>query len=66
VKKLLFISVASIILLFSTSSVFATNTVSDMATTKGGQHIAECAQKMDNGISGCVKVQECSTHTISQ
>jgi hypothetical protein len=30
-----------------------------MATTKGGKHVAECAQKMDKGISECAKLEEC-------
>lgn len=43
----------------SSNSVFAANNVSRMATTKGGQHVAECAQKMDRGISDCVQMIEC-------
>lgn len=35
------------------SSAFAANMVSRMATEKGGQHVAQCAQMMDKGVSAC-------------
>ena len=38
----------------STSPAFAANKVSELATTKGGQSVAECAQKMNKGISECL------------
>ena len=34
-----------------TGSAFAANPVAEKAVTKGGQHIAECAQMMERGIS---------------
>lgn len=58
-KKFLSLTIAAMVLIISSGSVFAANNVSLMATTKGGQHIAECAQSMDKGISDCVKMLEC-------
>ncbi len=34
-------------------SAFAANMVSNMATQKGGRHVAECAQMMELGVSAC-------------
>jgi len=58
-KKFLSLALFSVVLLISSNSVFAANNVSQMATTKGGQHVAECAQKMDQGVSQCVQMSEC-------
>ncbi|HSQ34306.1 MAG TPA: hypothetical protein VLM81_05470 [Peptostreptococcaceae bacterium] len=58
-KKLLSITLVGMALLASSTSAFAVNKVSEMATTKGGQHVAECAQKMDKGISECLQMLEC-------
>jgi len=58
-KKFLSLAIAGIILIGSSNSIFASNHVSEMATTKGGLKIAECAQKMDKGISECVQMTEC-------
>jgi len=59
-KKIVVALVLGVVLLSSTSPTFAANNVSKMATTKGGQHVAECAQKMDKGISECVQHPECT------
>jgi hypothetical protein len=58
-KKIISISLLSLIILASSGSTFAANNVSKMATVKGGQHVAECAQKMDRGVSGCLQMTEC-------
>lgn len=58
-KKLLSITLVGMALLSSSNSAFAANKISEMATTKGGQHVAECAQKMDTGISECLQMLEC-------
>jgi hypothetical protein len=58
-KKLLSITIVGMALLASSNSVFAANAVSTMATTKGGQDIAQCAKTMDKGISECAKLPEC-------
>lgn len=58
-KKILSLAVVGFALFASTNSVFAANHVSEMATTKGGQHVAECAQMMDKGVSECAKAVEC-------
>lgn len=59
-KKLLSVAVCTFVLLASSSFVFAGNLVSEMAVTKGGQHVAECAQKMDRGVSACARHTECA------
>lgn len=58
-KKIISIAVFSIVLLSSSSTAFAANNVSQMAVNKGGQHVAECARKMDRGISDCVRMTDC-------
>jgi hypothetical protein len=58
-KKILSVSALVITLLSASTQVFAANHVSEMATSKGGRHIVECAQKMDKGISECAKLDEC-------
>lgn len=49
---------ATMLLSFSTGA-FASTAVSDMALAKGGQHVAECAQMMDKGVSECAQMPEC-------
>ena len=58
-KKLLSISALVITLLSVSTQVFATSYVAEMATTKGGKHVAECAQMMDKGVSECAKLTDC-------
>jgi hypothetical protein len=59
-KKLLYIFVASIIVLGSTKQAYAVNMVSEMAVNKGGQSVAECARTMDKGVSECAKAEVCA------
>lgn len=58
-KKLVALSAIVVTLMSSTTQVFAASHVAEMATTKGGKHVAECAKKMDKGISECAKLTEC-------
>lgn len=58
-KKLLSVTLVGMALLASSNSAFAANSISKMATEKGEQHIAECAQKMNKGISECLEMFEC-------
>lgn len=58
-KKILSIAALVALLTVSTTQVFAANKVSNMATTKGGQHVAHCAQMMDRGVSCCARHLEC-------
>jgi hypothetical protein len=58
-KKILALSAIVVTLFASSTQVFAANHVSNMATTKGGNHVAECAQKMDRGVSTCARHVEC-------
>lgn len=55
--KVLVLSMA-LVLTFS-NTVLAANNVSEMAVNKGGQHVAECAQSMEKGISQCLQMIEC-------
>lgn len=54
-KKLLSVTILTTLLLTSTVLGFAANNVSKMATTNGGQQVAECAQNMDRGVSSCAR-----------
>jgi len=58
-KKFLSLALFSVVLLISSNSVFAANNVSQMATTKGGQSVAKCAQEMNKGVSQCLQMIEC-------
>jgi len=58
-KRFASFMVVGMILLSSSNSVFAANNISKMATTKGGQHVAQCAQQMDKGVSECIQMSEC-------
>ncbi|QGU95959.1 hypothetical protein GOM49_13450 [Clostridium bovifaecis] len=58
-KKLLVLSITAITLITTSNQVFAASHVSEMTATKGGRHVAECAQKMNKGISECAKTIEC-------
>lgn len=53
-KKLLAAVVLTITLFTTTSTAYAANNVSEMATTKGGKAVAECAKMMEKGVSHCV------------
>jgi hypothetical protein len=59
-KKLFAIAILGITLLTSSSTAFAANNVSNLAVTKGGQAVAECARNMDRGISNCVTMSACN------
>lgn len=58
-KKLFSIALLGVIFIASANSAFAANNISNIATTKGGQHVAHCAQEMDKGVSQCVQATEC-------
>ncbi len=49
-KKILFLFIAAAVILGPNQKAYAANMVSDMAVTKGGQSVAECAKAMDKGI----------------
>lgn len=59
-KRLTLTLVTGLFLLAFTGNVMAANNVSQMATEKGGQAVAECAQSMDLGISECVTMPACA------
>jgi len=59
VKKILVIISSCFMVLTFSSFAFAQNAVSQMATARGGQHLAQCAQQMNKGVSECAKVPEC-------
>ena len=58
--KVLSMSILSLIIMASANSAVAANNVSNMATTKGGQAVAQCAQAMELGISQCLQMPECT------
>lgn len=58
-KKLFSIALLGVLFMASSNSVFAANNISNIATTKGGQHVAHCAQMMDKGVSQCVQATDC-------
>lgn len=64
-KKLLTFGLTALTIFAFSTAAFAGNAVSEMATTKGGQHVAECAKKMDKGISECAKMEICM-HSMNQ
>lgn len=59
-KKIMSLSILSLLIFASSSTAFAANNVSRMATTKGGLHVAQCAQEMELGISQCLQMPECT------
>ena len=59
-KKLFAIAILGVALLSASSTAFAANNVSQLATTKGGRSVAECAQMMGKGISECVNTSGCN------
>lgn len=59
-KKLVAVSLACMVMILSTVSVFADNRVSAMAVEKGGKSIAACAGEMSKGVSECARTVECS------
>ncbi len=58
-KKTIAASILSLLLITSGSQAFAANAVSNMATTKGGLSVAECAHTMDRGVSVCAQHAVC-------
>lgn len=56
-KKFFTMSILSLIVLASSSSAFAENNVSRMATERGGRHVAHCAQMMERGVSHCLHME---------
>jgi hypothetical protein len=59
VKKIITLVAAGIMIFAFSTNAFAASAVSQMAVTKGGQHVAECAQDMDKGVSECAKMPVC-------
>ncbi|MDF2543620.1 MAG: hypothetical protein K0S47_3338 [Herbinix sp.] len=59
-KKLIAITIFSLTLISSSSTAFAANHVSQMAVSKGGRSVAECAQMMEKGVSSCVTDTGCN------
>jgi basic membrane lipoprotein Med (substrate-binding protein (PBP1-ABC) superfamily) len=62
-KKMFAITLTVLILAAFSGSAFAANPVSKMATTKGGQHIAQCAQMMERGISSIANGSHICDHS---
>ena len=60
-KKMLAVSLTVLTLMVFSGSAFAANPVSRVALAKGGQHVAHCAQMMEQGISHLATGQ-CDMH----
>lgn len=58
-KNIIKVVLAATMLLSFSTAAFASTAVSDMAVTKGGEHVAACAQMMDKGVSECAQMPEC-------
>lgn len=58
-KKAITLTLTLVFLLAFSNVAFAANAVSEMATNKGGQHVAQCAQSMDKGVSKCAQMRVC-------
>lgn len=59
-KKIITTAVTFAFILAFSSTAFADNAVSQMATTKGGQMVAQCAQAMEKGVSSCAQKEQCA------
>lgn len=59
-KKIAALVIAGALMIASSAMVFADNSVSVMATQKGGQAVAQCAKAMDKGVSACAALPECT------
>lgn len=59
-KKIFTIITTGFMVLAFSSSAFASTAVSEMAITKGGQAVAQCAQTMDKGVSECAQMPICN------
>ncbi|MDW7652317.1 MAG: hypothetical protein SCK29_14155 [Bacillota bacterium] len=60
-KKMIVVSLTVLTLMAFGGSAFAANPVSQVAREKGGQHVAHCAQMMENGISA-LATGNCEMH----
>jgi len=58
-KKIVTLTATLAMLLAFSSTALAANAVSEMAVSKGGQHVAQCAQSMDKGVSDCAQMTVC-------
>ena len=61
-KKLLTITIMALSLFIFAGSAFAASAVSEIATTKGGKQVAECAQMMERGISSLATGEHICEH----
>ncbi|SHH11570.1 hypothetical protein [Desulfosporosinus lacus] len=59
-KKIFTIITTGFMIMAFSNVAFASTAVSQMATTKGGQAVAQCAQKMDQGVSQCAQKPICN------
>ncbi|MGE5632034.1 MAG: hypothetical protein ACM3TR_13190 [Caulobacteraceae bacterium] len=59
-KKIIALSLAAMVMVASSVTVFADNAVSNMAVAQGGKQVAACAREMNKGVSKCAKLAECN------
>ena len=58
-KKIITVITTFAFILTFSSTAFASNAVSQMATAKGGQQVAQCAKTMEKGVSECAQMPAC-------
>ncbi|GAB6153564.1 hypothetical protein JCM17380_23140 [Desulfosporosinus burensis] len=59
-KKIFTIITTGFMIMAFSNAAFASTAVSQMATNKGGQAVAQCAQTMDKGVSQCAQIPICN------
>ncbi|TGE37240.1 hypothetical protein E4K67_15375 [Desulfosporosinus fructosivorans] len=59
-KKIFTIITTGFMIMAFSNTAFASTAVSQMATNKGGQAVAQCAQLMDKGVSECAQMSICN------
>ncbi|HBV87183.1 hypothetical protein [Desulfosporosinus sp.] len=59
-KKIATVITTGLMVLAFSSNAFASTAVSEMARSKGGQAVAQCAQAMDKGVSECAQKPICN------
>ena len=64
-KKIFTIITTGFMIMAFSNTAFASTAVSQMATTKDGQAVAQCAQTMDKGISQCAQMPNCNEFNMN-
>jgi len=65
-KKIFTATLLSLAILASAAPAFAANNVSQAAVNCGGKMVAQCAQTMERGVSGCLQGTGCNDMPCGQ